>query len=273
MTDGSTPSNANSLQLQSPTLNITEASREGLINVIFRLDPKIVDWVFNTFYDSHIENRGTEDKPILDGVANSNFYKCPICEDLKNKDSSLLAQSYMICSGTLEKPHKSTYTQPVDWRPILKKAGLRYVLGQVNSALNTNIATGNFAGSDNDIKQKVSLEGRLRYLAWYQSYSMLAVVVGFPSLYVSDWVVDKRQLHSIFSMGFCTNFIIDMSNNILATMTKGKGMATVSKVLETKVSTEAQTHHEIDYQYPQGFAIAQKKSLSDRLGNIFNFNQ
>ena len=262
----------NPLTLQSPSLNITEASREGLVNVIFKLDPKIVDWVFNTFYDSHIENRGTEDKPIIDGVANSSYYECPVCHDIKNKDSSIIAQSYLVCNGISEKPHKTIGTFPIEWKPILKKAGLRFILGQVNSVLNTNIATGNLSGSDADAKQKITLEERLRYLAWYQSYSMIAVVVGFPSLYISDWVVEKRQMHSIFSMGFCTNFIIDMSNNILATMTKGKGMATVAKVLETKVSTEAQTHHEIDYQYPQGFAIAQKKSLGERLGNIFNFN-
>lgn len=264
--------NANMLSLQSPTLNITEASRDGLINVIFRQDPRITDWVVNTFYDSHIENKGSDEHPIIDVVSNSNLYECPVCHEQKNKDTSILAQSYMICSGTVEVPHKSISTTPVNWRPVLKKAGLRYVLGQVNSAINTNINTGNLSGSDHDIKQKITLEGRLRYLAWYQSYSMMAVIVGYPSLYVSDWIVNEKKLHQIFSMGFCTNFIIDMSNNILASMTKGKGMATVNKVLETKVSTESNTHHNIEYDYPAGYAMAQKKSLGERLGNIFSLN-
>lgn len=259
----------NLLSLQSPTLNITEASRDGVINVLFRLDPKIVDWVFNTFYDSYIENRGTEERPIINSVANSTYYECPICGQRKNKDASLLPQSFLSCSGTVKESHETAATIPLDWRPILKKAGLRYILGQVNSTLNTNIQTGNLSGSDQDAKKNMSLEGRLRYLAWYQSYSMVAVIVGYPSLYVADWVVKEKKLHQIFSMGFCTNFIIDMSNNILSAMTKGKNMATVSKVLETKVSTESNTHHNIEYDYPAGYAMAQKKSIGEKLGNIF----
>ena len=272
MADGATNQNNPNLQLQSPTLNITEASREGLVNVIFRLDPKIVDYVFNTFYDSHIENRGTSENPIIDGIANSTYYECPTCHDRKNRDTAIIAQSYQMCSGKMENPHTPISTYPIDWRPILKKAGLRFILGQVNIGLNTNVSTGNLSGADGDVKNKITLEERLRYLAWFQSYSMLAVIVGYPSLYVSDWVVEQKKLHNIFSMGFCTNFIVDMSYNILSNMTKGKNMATVSKVLETKVSTEANTHHDIAYDYPQGFAMQQKKSLGQRLGDIFNFN-
>lgn len=265
------PNPNQNLQLQSPTLNITEASREGLVNVIFKLDPKIIDYAFNTFYDSHIENRGTAENPILDGVANSTYYECPICYQRKNRDTALVSQAYQVCNGTIDEPHQAVSTYPIDWRPILKKAGLRFILGQINIALNANIATGNQSGSTGDEKNKTTLEERLRYLAWFQAYSALAVIVGYPSLYVSDWVITEKKLHHIFSMGFCTNFIIDMSVNIVSNLTKGKGMATVSKVLETKVSTEANTHHDIAYDYPQGLQYKQQKSIGQRFSDMFSF--
>lgn len=259
--------------IQSPTLNITEASREGLINVIFKLDPRILDWTFNTFGDSHIENHGTDENPKLVGVANSTIYECPVCHSKKDKDTSVMSQMYTTCSGTKESPHAIQTTVPVDWYPILKNAGLRYILGQINSAINTNIATGNLSGTTADMKNKMTFEERLRYLSWYQSYTMLCVIVGYPSLYISDWVINKKQLNSIFSMGFCTNFILTMSNNIMSSMTKGKGMATIGKVLETKVSTEAQTQHEIHYAYPESAALSQKKNMGDKLASLLDFSR
>lgn len=257
------------IDMRSPSINITESSREGVINVMFHMDLKILDWLFNTFYDSHIETSGGSENQTIDAVPNATYYLCPVCKAHKNKEASVVKSGYLLCSGTKVKPHQSAYTTPMDWKPILKKTGLYYLLGQANSSLNANIATANLSVGEADLARKYSLEDRLSYISWYLSYSMIAVVVGQYHNYVADWVINEKKLHSVFSVGFCTNFIISMSNNIKANSTKGKGMAAAGKVMDTHISSEARTHHEIDYQYPAGYAMQQKQSIGDRMKDMF----
>lgn len=272
MADSPSPS-LPQIGLAGTSINISEGSREGVINVLFKRDPKIPDWLLNTFYDSHAIFSGSEENPRIDSVPNSTFYQCPTCKAKKSTETNLTKAGYLICNGTEKRPHKPSSTYPLEWKPILKKAGLYYLLGQVNSSLNTNIATANLSVSDLDLKRKLSLEDRMRYIAWFLSYSMIAVIAGQYPSYVADWVIKENQLHVVFSVGFTTNFIVNMANNILANSTKGKGMAAAGRAMDTHVSTEAQTHHEIDYQYPQGALNYQRKSVGDKLGDIFNFNK
>ena len=257
------------IDMRSPSINISEASREGVINVMFQMDPKILDWIVNTFFDSHIELSGTTENPTIDVIPNASYYLCPVCNTQKSKDASYSKQMYVVCSGTKDSPHVLTPTHPVDWKPILKKTGLYYLLGQINSALNKNIATGNLTTGEVDIKRKWSLQDRMTYIAWYLSYSMLAVVAGQYRNYVAEWVIEQRKLHTIFSVGFCTNFIVNMSQNIVSNSTKAKGMSAASKVMDTHVSSEATTHHHLEYDYPAGATINRNKSVGERLGDIF----
>lgn len=256
--------------IRSPTITINEGSREGVVNIMFHLDTKLLDWIANQFYSSHVEQTISGEHSKLEIIPNSTYYKCPKCGSIKSRDTSI-GKAYLSCSGTSERKHRAVSTAPQDFHPILKKEGLYYLLGNINSALNANIATGNVSAGESDLKKNMSLEDRLRYKAWYLAYSTLAVLVGQYNIYVSEDIIKNKKLASVFNIGFCTNFIISMADNIIANSTKGKNMAAASKVMDTKISTENTSSTRLDYQYPQSGFQQQKKGVGDRIADIFKF--
>lgn len=252
----------------TPSININQGSREGVISKMFELDPKILNWVYNTFGDSHMEVDARSGETVV--VPNSTLFQCPTCKSIKNRQTSLTRSSYLMCYGSSDKSkkerHEPTPTYPLNHRPILNDAGLNYLLGEIGATLNQNIGTANFSNTDTDTRNKISLEERLRYQAWYNSYTILSVIaISRHQEFVADWVLKARKLDKIFSVDFCTNCIINMTMNMAANSTKGKQMAAAGRVMDTRISTEAQTHASVDYQYPDGAAIAHQKSLSQRV--------
>lgn len=250
---------------QSPSINIGDTNKESIIKVVFNLDPHVVDWILNTFYDSHLE--ALEEKQMPVSVPNAEVYRCPKCNIDKKRELGPIKQ-YLFCSGTELSKHDKMYTVPVDWKPILSQAGLYYILGQVNASMNTNIATANFGKSENDVKNHASLEDRLKYNAFYLAFTMLSVIESGYKLYCSKWIDIEKKLHVVFSIGFDTNFLIHMTNNILSNFTKGKNMETLGKVLENKVSTETSATHHIDS--PLG-GQNKAKSTKEELAEMFHF--
>lgn len=267
--EGSTPQpSAPVIDLRNPSISISEVNREGVVNAMFQRDPAITEWLVNQFFDSHIERNDSQGIEI---IPNANYYLCPMCNTMKSREASLIKSGYHNCSGTKESPHAPTYTSPQGWGPLLKTKGLYYLLGMANATLNTNIGTGNRANSEADEKRKMSLEDRMRYEGWYVAYSGIAVIVGQYNVYVADWILKEKKLHGVFSVGFVTNFIITMTNNIVSNATKGKGMAAAGKAMENKVSMDSTTHHDVQYSYPAMAGANQRKGIGENISNMFGF--
>lgn len=84
-----------------PIINITEATREGITKVIFTLDPKIIDWIANSFYDSHLEMSG--DKPLAI-IPNVSAYQCPKCQQIIDRENAP-GNTYLVCNGKIGRAH------------------------------------------------------------------------------------------------------------------------------------------------------------------------
>jgi|SRR5271157_118097 len=246
-----------------PIINIAEASREGITKVIFTLDPKIVDWIANSFYDSHLEMSG--DKPLAI-IPNVSAYQCPMCKQIIDRENAP-GNTYLVCNGTKETPHTQAQTIPLNWHRILNQAGLYYLLGQVNAALNTNISTANFGTTTQDAKSNATLDDRLKDNAFGLSLSMLSTIIENAEMYITP---DARtKLNIIFSASFDLNFFLNMTNNILANFTKGKRMEMLNNVLENRIRTETEAHHYLDQS--SQFQTQENKSLKNRLEEMISF--
>ena len=239
-----------------------------MVNVMFKIDPNVVDGIFNTFGDSHLVNEGTQENPDLYAIPNSSTYQCPTCKLIKSVDRSQ-TKTYLRCNGKDEKTrHEEAFTNPVDFRPILKSPGIYYLLGQVRSSLNANIATANSSTSDSDTKKKITLEDRMKINAFSLASTGLAVIIGGYRTYCSDWIINEKKLHSVFSVGFQENYLINMTNNILSNLNKGKGMAAAGRAMDTKVDTTSHTSSEVVYPNQQSNRGSQQSTM-DKLSNMF----
>lgn len=252
--------------MQSPIINLSEMNKESIVKVMFGTDDRLVDWHLNDFYDSHLEKSDKGD-PLI--VPNANVYKCPKCGAIKRKDSSML-RAYTTCAGSKKRSHTSVYTQPIDWKNKLSRAGISFMLGQIGAAINANIGTANYGKSATDVKKNAEMEDRLMYGAYFVSCSILAILISEYKTYVADWVIKEKQLANIFSEPFCANFIVQMSYNILGNLSKGKGMEAIAKVLESRIRTETEAHTYFDYPPGRGPTNTATKS---RLLDFFNFNK
>jgi hypothetical protein len=272
MQDQPSISPSQNIGVSSPSIMINQGSREGIIDVMFALDPKILDSAANTWYDSHMEDVGTVGNPKVEIIPNARDYKCPTCGAIKTREGNI-GKTYLTCSGTTIKGHKAIHTIPQGWRPILKNAGFYWILGQIKAALNTNISTGNISVGQVDIARKWGIQDRQNYLGWYLAYSTLAVLAGQYRTYVSDDIIKNKQLANVFNVGFCTNFIISFTNNIVANSSKGKNMASVGRALDTHVSTQSESSTRLVYDNPYGTTSRpqEKKSIGDRLGDMLKF--
>lgn len=261
------------LDIKAPNISINQADRAGMVNVMFKLDPNVLDWIFNTFGDSHLVNEGTQELPDLKAIPNSSLYRCPTCHINKSVDMGVM-KNYLKCSGKDEASrHAEVYTVPIDHKPILKSPGIYLLLGQVRGTHNANIATANSSASEADTKQKITLEDRMKKVAFGVAFTTLAVLVGNYKTYCSDWIIQEKKLHSVFSVGFCENFLIQFTMNIQANYNKGKNMAAAGRAMDTKTEVTQRTYSDVQYpNSPQGKSQnpSMREQLSDMLKSTMN---
>lgn len=260
----------------NPIINFTEGNKESIIKVMFNLDPNVVDWLAGDWYDGHME-QSNDGVPII--VPNAMLYECQWigrdndgketrCSVVKRKDPGA-PMAHTSCAGTQAKPHERFYTQPKDWRPKLKSAGMSFLMGQCKAMINSNISTGNISKSQMDVKRKAELEDRLMGNSFFMAYTVPAIILNEWKEYIADWIIQEKKLHIVFSSAFIANFIVAMATNIQSNLTKGKGMEAARAVMENKVRTESETHASVDYQNPYG--MMQKKESGNPLSSLFNF--
>jgi hypothetical protein len=208
-------------------------NRLGIINVMFYLDPNILNWAAGTFYDGKIVT--TDDKKQII-VPNSERYTCNICNDTKTIND----WDYATCRGTKENPHPPNYRTPVDWHPLTSRTGITCLLSQLQIGMNSNIQTGNFSKNLNDIKGKADLDTRLTNLATNQAVSGIGAVLSNPKNYAEWLLTDKTysRLPEVFNIPFLENVMTGLAINLLASLSKGKNMEAVSKVLENRAHIE-----------------------------------
>ncbi len=208
-------------------------NRLGIINVMFYLDPNILNWAAGTFYDGKIVTTD-DNKQII--VPNSERYTCNICHSTKSVND----WDYSVCKGTPEKPHPPTYRTPIDWHPLTSRTGITCLLSQLQIGMNSNIQTGNFSKNLNDIKGKADLDTRLTNLATNQAISGIGAVLSNPKNY-ADWLLQDKTyalLPEVFNIPFLENVMTGLAINLLASLSKGKNMEAVSKVLENRAHIE-----------------------------------
>ena len=250
--------------ISSPSISLDQLSRQSIVEVIFSLDVNVVNWIGSTFYDSHtskLENGNT----VL--VPNSEFYKCPKCNAVKSANTDIV-KLYAECNGDGKKPHERTPTEPLNWRPLLTKAGINYTLGEIYAFVNANIQTGNFGKSENDVKKKAQMEDRLLGTAFDKSLYVMASILDDKTRCIASWLLvdGGKELPKVFNIGFLTATLINMTYNNLASLTKGRDMSAVSKILESRSHIEQEIRNVSERQETQ--QEIQKKGWGI-LGNIF----
>ncbi len=248
----------------APSINISEVNREGITRVLFSRDPLLLEYLANTFYDSHIE---TSEGGRVELVPNTSLYKCPVktCGMEYNVNLSITT-TYRYCSGTKKNPHETCTTTPMNWNPILTQTGIYTLLGETGGAMNTNIATANFGKLTSDIKANLTLDDRLMNSAFGLALGILATLIGNPKMYINPTLIKERTFDEVFNASFDMIFLINMTTNILSNSTKGKHMEAVKEAAENKIRTESEVQHRWDYPVPT--QMNESKSLRERIGNI-----
>ena len=246
----------------SPAINISEVNREGITRVLFSRDPLLLEYLANTFFDSHIE---TSEDGRVELVPNTSVYKCPVCKNEYYINLSV-STTYRYCSGTKKNPHETCNTNPLNWNPILTQTGIYTLLGKTGGAMNTNIATANFGKLTSDIKANLTLDDRLMNSAFGLALGILATLIGNPKMYINPKLIEERTFDDVFNASFDMIFLINMTTNILSNSTKGKHMEAVKEAAENKIRTESEVQHRWDYPMPT--KMNESKSLRERIGNI-----
>lgn len=222
------------------SFSIQDSKPEGIIQVLFKLDPAILDGIARRFYDSHIEVENNVPKL----VPNAHIYKCPICGAEYDRE---LTQNYSVCTGTQAKPHKRVNTIPKDWNPPLTQKGINFLLSVIETDLSSNLSTGNYGDAApvtrvSDAKEKLQIEKMLRRVAWAMASYHLFALLGNK-----EFLSPNLNVKEFFSYSFCSNYIISMSMNIYSTLSKGKNMEAIEKLTSNRVVMEARNMNEMGY--------------------------
>ena len=242
-------------------ITINNESRESITNVLFQLDPELLDSIARTFYDSHIEVENG--RPQI--VANARIYKCPVCGERYDKN---LYAFYAICEGTPEHKHERVATEPEDWHPMLTATGFNFIIGAIKWSVNSNLATGNYGEMRvrdvRSAKEKLNLEKQLLSNAHKMACFMINTLLGNIKLYINpEYYTAPRKISNLFTYSFVYEFVLGMSRNIYSVLSKGKGLEAVNAIATNRLVYEEHAQHE------QGYTSSRKeeerKSFFDKL--------
>lgn len=222
----------------SPTISLDDQARQSIVTVMFSLDINIINWIGSTYYDAHTMKQ--ENGSIL-LVPNAEFYECPKCKQVKSSNTDI-AKLYSECSGTKQKSHDTIPTKPLNWKPLFSKSGINYILGSIYAMINANIQTGNFGKNELDVKKKAELDERLMWTAFDSSVYSWASILDDRKTNVALWIVGEdgndKKVIEVFNVGFLARELVNMTINIYSSLTKGKGMEAVSKLMESRSHIE-----------------------------------
>lgn len=248
------------------SLASSSSERQGIIEVLFSLDDGLIESLANTFWDgrldSDLENGSKKIMP------NSEYYKCPVCGSVKNiyKD-----RNYRFCEGTPEHRHEFKFTEPVDWHPLASRTGLSFIFGQLQANINSNIQTGNYGKSTNDVSASASLDQRLINSATNVAISIVGGFLSNINNY-ADWLLQDPYLSllpQVFNVPFLTSVMTSTAMNILAAYSKGKNMAAVEKMMETRAVIE-QRQTNVSERSEMAHTESAHNSLFGSIGSIFD---
>lgn len=264
----------------SPNISIGAQDKNSIVQIVFRVDPNILEWAVKTMADSHVEMDKNGGAHI---VPNTDVFRCPYikygaegkveweCGRVKMRSPMLPPQAYLICVGDgKDKTHPATSTEPQGHHPILTTLGQEYLIGSLEGFLNTNFSSANFASSDSDVTNKLSLDMRLRLMGWADGVETLAAIIGNPSYTTQE---TKDRLIEVFTTPFMTKFITTLGWNIYSNASKGKGASAVNTVATNRVAVEATANTAMSYAYPDSVGAAQKKGLMSQLLSSLGFNK
>ncbi len=251
-----------------PNVQVSNQDKDSIVKIVFRVDPEILEWAVKTMGDSHIEIDKNSGAPQI--VPNTNSFRCPKCDKVKMKSAMLPPQAYMLCSGVEGNRHEATATEPEHFDPICTAAGIDYLLGSIAGSMNTNFSSANFASSDADTKNGMSLDMRLRLMGWADGVETLATLIG-NSNYLTQRAMDN--LEQVFTIPFMTKIITTLGWNIYANAAKGKGVGAVNTVATNRIAVEATANTAMRYDYPDSVGAAQKKGLMSQLLSSLGFNK
>ncbi|MEM3846347.1 MAG: hypothetical protein QXU98_11690 [Candidatus Parvarchaeota archaeon] len=258
---------ASEISLSSPFANtisnitFDQSNKTGIIDVLFQMPPELINWVASVFYDSHLSGNTL--------FPNVDFYQCPVCKAIKPTATGAI-QLYGICKGTKDNPHPPTTTIPMDWRPICSKKGITYLLGEINSLINSNISTANFQTSENDVKKNATIEDNMLLVAFDKAQYVLASIIDNRTEYLADWLLkDEKTLLKTFNMNFIASVLVSMTKNIQAAMSKGKSMAAVKSVVENRARVEQEITNKTERQEATQQISQSNGGLFSGIRNIF----
>lgn len=257
--------NPRNLSNTSISLDNHGDSRQGIITVMFGLPDELAAWVANTWWDGKIEMN--EDKKRV-MIPNAEYYKCPVCKETYSASSSPL---YSECRGTKDKPHKKRITIPVDWHPLCSRTGISFLLGQLQANINPNIQTGNFGKNMLDVENKVDQDSRFLRMSVKTGIAIIGSLLSNKDNY-APWLLDDKtyqRLPQVFSIPFLTSVMTETGMNIYSSYTKGKGLAAVGKVLDTRAHIE----QEITNKSERSAFEQQSSDRQNALSGLFHLNE
>ncbi|MEM3846240.1 MAG: hypothetical protein QXS81_05025 [Candidatus Micrarchaeaceae archaeon] len=252
---------SNSFPSSVSNIIFDQSNRTGIIDVLFQMPPELINWIASVFYDSHLTGNTL--------FPNVDFYECPTCKAIKPTATGAI-QLYGVCKGTKDNPHPPTTTIPMDWRPITSKKGITYLLGEINSLVNSNISTANFQTSESDVKKNASIEDNMLLVAFDKAQYVMASMIDNRTEYLADWLLkDEKTLLKTFNMNFIASVLVSMTKNIQAAMSKGKSMAAVKSVVENRARVEQEITNKTERQEATQQISQSNGGLFSGIKNIF----
>ncbi|MGC9132351.1 MAG: hypothetical protein ACP5HJ_01740 [Candidatus Micrarchaeia archaeon] len=234
--------------------------KQGIIEIMFKLDDNLLASIANVWWDGKLITDPETGEKII--VPNSEYYRCPICKRRISVDT----YGYRVCSGTKENPHEPTFTEPENWHPLLSRTGMAFLIGQLQANISTNIQTANFGKSSSDAESRAELDEKLLNIAYNNQMSIIGALLSNPDN-IADWIKEDKtykKMVEVFNLSFIRSVGISLTLNLYASYSKGKGMAAVGRVLDTR------THIE---QTITSTSEQEQKNISPKkggLGGIFN---
>lgn len=256
-----------SIPLATISINSDKESRQGIIDIVFTMDPNIMNWIASSFWDGKIQ-KDEENRNIM--IPNAEYYRCSICNNQKPAVLNI-PLLYRECQGTQESPHQRCSTIPIEWHPILSRTGVSFLIGQLHANINPNIQTGNFGKNSNDVKNNADLDAKFLRISVKTAEAIVASLLANPDNYASEMLDDKSYaiLPRVFNVPFLTTIIIEIAMNLYASYTKGKNMAAVSKILENRAYIEQAIMNRSERSATEQ-AISQSNNA---LGGLFNLGK